>query len=68
MRTLQILSDVTNDAFITETKSRIDDARTHRIEYYEPDIGFSVDGGTAHLSVMAADGTSVALTSSVNGV
>lgn len=49
--------------------SRITDNTTHEPDYYaeEPLVGTAVrDQGTSHLSVLAANGDAVAVTSTIN--
>ena len=45
---------------------KINDAKTHPVEYYDPDFPLPEDHGTSHLSVIGANGDAVAFTSSVN--
>ena len=65
---IQMLADIQNSSFIATTLQRMDDSHTHDIDYYDPDIGFSTDGGATHISVMTTTGSAVALTSSINEV
>ncbi len=49
-----------------EIRRKIDDSKTQPLEYYEPAFELVDDHGTHHLSVLAPDGSAVAMTSTVN--
>ena len=57
---------MTSDSYADSIRSRITDNTTHDVEYYEPDFEFVEDSGTAHASIIAADGSAVAITSTIN--
>lgn len=56
---------ITNKKFIDSIRELIDDGTTHDASYYN--ITPSVERfGTTHVSVIAADGTAVSVTSTIN--
>ena len=55
-----------SDDFAHEIRSLITDDVTHDIPYYRPEGEIVTNVGTAHISVLAADGSAVAITSSLN--
>ncbi|KAG5272242.1 hypothetical protein AALO_G00163180 [Alosa alosa] len=60
------VKNITSDDVAELFRSRITDDTTHPMEYYEPEYFVPDDHGTAHLSVMAEDGSAVAATSTIN--
>ena len=60
------MANLTSQEYANDIRSRITDDRTHDIPYYEPAFELVEDGGTAHLSILAADGSAVAVTSTIN--
>ena len=57
-----------SDAFAERLRLKIDDSRTHPMEYYEPGFEDPQDGGTSQISVLAQDGSACSLTSTVNNM
>jgi len=57
---------MTADWFANHLRERIDDDKTHPVEYYEPDFQLPDDGGTSHLSIYAENGDAVSMTSTIN--
>ncbi|XP_053535994.1 glutathione hydrolase 1 proenzyme isoform X2 [Ictalurus punctatus] len=61
-----LIHNMTSDYFADDIRSKITDNTTHPESFYGPEYFNPEDHGTAHLSIIAEDGSAVAVTSSIN--
>ena len=62
-----MVANLTSPEYAEMIRAKIDDATTNDVPYYEPNFDLMPpDGGTAHLNVLAQDGSAVAITSAIN--
>ncbi|KAJ8286511.1 hypothetical protein GJAV_G00040010 [Gymnothorax javanicus] len=62
----ELLHNITSDEFAHDIWGRISDNTTHPYNFYDPEFFLPDDRGTAHLSVVAEDGSAVSATSTIN--
>ncbi|KAB5567948.1 hypothetical protein PHYPO_G00238670 [Pangasianodon hypophthalmus] len=62
----ELIHDMTSDYFADNIRSKISDDSTQPESYYDPIYFNHKSYGTAHLSIIAEDGSAVAVTSSIN--
>ncbi|KAM9820541.1 glutathione hydrolase 1 proenzyme [Neosynchiropus ocellatus] len=62
----ELIQNMTSMTYAENLKDKITDDTTHPVKYYEPDFYLPENYGTSHLSVVAADGSAVGATSTIN--
>ncbi|XP_043924771.1 glutathione hydrolase 5 proenzyme-like isoform X2 [Protopterus annectens] len=60
------VAEILSDSFAETTRRRINDSCTYSKEYYSSVLSTSERMGTSHVSVIAADGSAVSVTSTIN--
>lgn len=64
---LQTVKEMMSTNLAEEIRRQITDTKTHLQDYYGSRYHVPIKTGTTHLSVLAANGDAVSLTSTVNG-
>lgn len=62
-----IVCNMTSKDYADSLRATISDTETHEPEFYKPEHVTRGDKGTAHVSVLAANGDAVSATSTING-
>ena len=63
----KLIANLTSRSYADETRQFITDDATHNVSYYHPDYYVPGDDGTSHVSIRAGDGSTVSVTSTING-
>ena len=61
--TAQLVQNLTSLSYAESIRLQIDDSRTRNTYFYRPTF---LDNGTSHINVLNADGSAVAMTSTIN--
>jgi len=62
----QLVANLTSDLYAETVRREMHMDHTHGVKYYKPKFYNVDDSGTSHMNVIAADGSAVALTSTIN--
>jgi len=62
----QLAVNMTSDWMASDIRHRLDDDKTHEVNWYDPSFQLTQEAGTSHLSIIGPDGTALAMTSTIN--
>ncbi|KAM3939739.1 glutathione hydrolase 1 proenzyme [Leptodactylus fuscus] len=62
----EVMTNITSEKFSEDIRQKITSNTTHSAEYYEPIFYTPDNHGTAHISIVAEDGSAVSATSTIN--
>jgi gamma-glutamyltranspeptidase / glutathione hydrolase / leukotriene-C4 hydrolase len=62
----ELVRNLTSDEYAEEIRRQIDDNMTHDVDYYGPTFDIKPDSGTAHMNILAPDGSALAMTGTIN--
>jgi gamma-glutamyltranspeptidase/glutathione hydrolase/leukotriene-C4 hydrolase len=62
----ELVSNLTSADFAASIRQQINDTTTREVFFYQPDFVSVENHGTAHINVLAPDGSAVAMTSTIN--
>lgn len=61
-----LIKNLTNVEYANEIRKKIDDKKTHDVDYYGGHFGSQEDHGTAHISILASNGDAISVTGTIN--
>lgn len=64
----EIADNLIKIEYADNVRNKIDDTKTHRVEYYGNASTLPDDHGTSHMSILAPNGDAISVTSTINNV
>jgi len=61
-----MMKNLTSQSFADEIRRRINLSMTQNVSYYGAESQVGRNGGTSHLSILAANGAAVSVTTTIN--
>ena len=62
----QLTAKLVSKKYAEEIRKKINDNKTYNVSYYEPMFDQPEDHGTSQISVLAADGSAVSVTTTID--